>query len=342
MKHGITCPQCGAPLQPHRFAKSIVCSHCGTTVQLDESAVSARKFHQSYQIWNSPDSYPVSSLVSIGDRHWDVQKLIAHGEFSDVYRAKRARWPTELVVLKILREVHNENLFENEWAVLESLHQSDAPGAETFKILLPQNIMRGTITAGSYTGKRASIFRWAGGFRHTFDDVHRAFPGGIPPQASIWIWRRILETLSFVHGSGFIHGAVLPPHLLIQDNEHGVRIVGYAHAGQKDEKLRPISSGFESFYPESTQGTLTLTTQLDLLMSARCITTLLGGDPLTASLPGSLPPQLATIIQRIALSNPRQTPKQDAWSIREELGTIAKEVFGPPQFIPIVMPSEIT
>ena len=33
--------------------------------------------------------------------------------------------------------------------------------------------------------------------------------------------------------------------------------------------------------------------------------------------------------------------REDAWTIREELGKIANEVFGAPQFVPIVMPSQI-
>ena len=73
-------------------------------------------------------------------------------------------------------------------------------------------------------------------------------------------------------------------------------------------------------------------------MSARCIAAILGGNPETAALPKVVPAQLAGIIQRIALSEPAGVAKEDAWALREELGKIAREVFGPPQFIPIVMP----
>jgi hypothetical protein len=78
---------------------------------------------------------------------------------------------------------------------------------------------------------------------------------------------------------------------------------------------------------------------MDLTMSARCIIAVLGGNPETGSLPGTMPPRLARFIQQIALTEPRDSAREDAWSIREELGLIAREVFGSPQFIPIVMPS---
>ena len=333
------CPQCNAPLTPHQFARSIVCSYCGTTVRLDESSVSAAKFREAFQVWNSPESYQVPSWVSIGNSHWALDKCIAHGELSDVYFARRARWPTELVTLKLLRDPKDARLFDNEWDALQKLQRSDAPGADNFTTLIPQPIIHGNISSGPHTGSRVSIFRWASGFLHNFDEVIQAYPNGIPPQASIWIWRRILEVLSFIHASGMAHGAVLPAHLLIQKNEHGIRLVGYSCAGQLGEKLPTISYGYESFYPQVMQPNPKLTAQLDLVMSARCIVAILGGDPKTAFLPATIPAKLAGIVQRIALSEPADKVNEDAWAIREEVGVISREVFGPAQFIPIVMPS---
>jgi serine/threonine protein kinase len=337
MEHAIMCPQCNAPLAPHRFARSIVCPYCGATVQLDETSVSAEAFHKAFRVWNSPESYQISAWVSIGDSHWALERCIAHGDISEVYTARRARWPTELAILKILRDSQNTDRFDNEWHSLQELQSSQEPGAENFTQLIPQPIIHGDMTAGSYAGQCASIFRWACGFQHTFDEVIQAYPQGIPPRASIWVWRRILEILSFIHASGMAHGAVLPSNLLIQQNEHGVRLVGYACAGHFGDKLSIISHGCEAFFPQPALSKLTA--QLDLIMSARCVTALLGGDPATASLPTTVPAQLAEIVQRIALTDPAGTTSADAWTIREELGGIAQAVFGPPRFIPIIMPS---
>lgn len=339
MEHAIMCPQCNAPLAPHRFARSIVCSYCGATVQLDESTVSAATFHKAFRVWNSPESYQISSWVSIGESHWALDKCIAHGDISDVYTGQRARWPTELAIVKLLRDRQDAALFDNEWEALQALQRSQAPGADTFTTLLPHPIINGKITAGPHAGKHVNIFRWASGFRHTFDEVLRAYPQGIPPRASIWIWRRILEILSFIHNSGMVHSAILPSHLLIQENEHRVRLVGYSSAGRFGEKLRTISQSYESYYPESIRSHSSLTAQLDLTMSARCIVATLGGNPRTGTLPNTVPARLAQLVQQIALTKPAGSAREDAWSIREELSVIAKEVFGSPQFIPIVMPS---
>jgi len=66
---------------------------------------------------------------------------------------------------------------------------------------------------------------------------------------------------------------------------------------------------------------------------------LLGGDPGATTLPIEVPALLSNLIRRIALTDPTGKPQEDAWSIREELGQIADQVYGAPQFIPIVMPS---
>lgn len=340
MKHALMCPQCGAPLAASKFARTLVCSYCGATVQLDESSVSAATFHEALRVWNSPQSYQIPSWISIGESHWALDNCLAHGDISDVYTGQRARWPTELVILKLLRDPRHTALFENEWEMLQALQRSDAPGSDTFTLLIPQPVIHGEITGGERAGTRASLFRWTSGFHHTFDEVLRAYPQGIPPIASIWIWRRILEVLSFIHNSGIVHGAVLPSHLLVQENEHGVRLVGYSAAGPVGEKLRVISRGHEAFYPKSVQSTSILTAQLDLTMSARCMIAMLGGDPGSGSLPAAIPAPLAHLVREIALAHPtRSSAGKDAWSIREELGVIAGDVFGPPRFVPIVMPS---
>ncbi len=329
MEHAMMCPQCNAPLTPHRFAQSVVCAYCGATVRFGEQSISAEKFHEAFRIWNNPLSYQLSSWISIGDHHWALDKFLAHGESADVYTGRRARWPTELVILKILRESQNVDRFDNEWNALQTLHKSGAPGAETYVKLLPQPVMHGDSTGGSHTGQRVNIYRHASGFRHTFNDVLQAYPQGIPPRASIWVWRRILEVLSFIHASGMAHGAVLPEHLLIQDNEHGVRLVGYSSAGRLGKKLTSLSKDNEPFFPKESQLKSGLSSQLDIVMSARCVIALLGGNPADASLPSPVPKKLAEFIQRIALSKTGDIDSQNAWAIRGKLGNLADEIFGP-------------
>ncbi|MBI9045180.1 MAG: hypothetical protein JEZ06_11890 [Anaerolineaceae bacterium] len=337
----LMCPQCNAPLTPHRFARSAVCGYCGATVHFDESTISAARFHKAYQHWNNPQNHGFPSWISIGSRHWMLERLIAKGERSDVYTGRLARWPTELVLLKILREGADPMFFERGWQALQMLIKSNAPGTDHFNRLIPQPVMQGMITAGKFSGRRANIYRWQSGFEHTFEDVMQAYPQGISPRASIWVWRRILEMLTFIHNSGMVHAALVPAHLMLQKNEHGVRLIGYNFAGLAGDRMPEISPDYARYYPQSKKSKSKLTPSLDIVMSARCMMAIVGGDLQKGTLPEDVPLPLAELILRIALVEPGRM-NQEAWVIREELGKIAGEFYGAPQFIPIKMPEKHT
>lgn len=330
------CPQCNGPLAPGRFASSVDCPYCGARVKLDEASVSASAFRTAFRAWNSPASHGYSSFLSIGDDHWATLGLIAHGEISDVYRAERARWPTERVLVKVLRDRRNAARFDHEWDVASELQGSEAQGAAVLASRLPQPVARGEVREGSFAGAKALIFRWASGFLHTFEDVRRQYPSGIEPRASLWVWRRVLETLAFLHSAGVVHGALVPQHLLVQENEHGVRLVGLSRAGHVDEPGAEVPPACEPFYEGIPAGGR-LVPSLDVKLSARCIASLLGGDPKTGAVPARVPVRLADTVRSVASAD-HGNGTLAAWELREQLGALAREAFGVPTFCPIAMP----
>ncbi|MGB7538573.1 MAG: serine/threonine-protein kinase [Anaerolineales bacterium] len=336
--HALICPQCNGRLEPSRFARSIVCPYCGTTIRIDEDTVSASAYREACKVWNSPADFPAATLCRIGEGYWSLEGFLARGESSDVYEARRARWPTERVVIKFLREKRDADLFDREWAVLEELQASEVSGADALSALIPQPVIHGEVNEGSHPGAQAMAFRRAAGFHHTLEDVRRAFPGGIEPRASIWVWRRILEILSFVHSAGFVHGAVLPPQLLVQENDHGIRIVGFSCAARIGKKLPAVNPRYEAFYPQSALDGAAMIPAVDLIMSARCIAAVLGGDGSAGTLPESIPGPLASVVRRVGWPDPKDPRFEAALAIREELGGVASSVYGAPKFCPIVMP----
>jgi len=325
----LECPNCGAPLAPARFARSVMCSFCQSTVQVDPSAVSAALFREALGAWNSPETHGYTNFLSIGQSHWATRHFIARGEISDVYLAERARRPTERVLLKVLREPEHGPLFDREWEVLDKLQQSESPGAAFFTALVPQPVVRGLVDNGPYQGRRAMAFRWATGFRKTLEGVRQAYPQGIDPQISIWMWRRILEQLTFLHRSGIVHGAVLPPHILVEDGDHGIRLVGYSAAGESGTPLATFCSRFEPFYPARR-----LSPGADVRMSARSIAFVLGGEGECVDVPASVPEPLADLIRKVAADG-----AENAWNVRESVGKMARALYGPPSFHPLMMPS---
>jgi hypothetical protein len=196
------------------------------------------------------------------------------------------------------------------------------------------------IGGGPHQGASALLYRWSGGFLHTLDEVRRAFPGGVEPRQAVWIWRRILETLSLLHQSGVVHGAVLPSHLLVQRADHGVRLVGYGRAGAAGEALVTPSLALEDYYPRAARSAGRLSPLMDIQMSARCIAAVLGGDPSTGEMPGQVPEVLASLVRNVASDQPGSVAG-NAWLLRQKLGAVANLVFGAPRFCPLVMPSSL-
>ncbi len=307
-------------------------------MQINPSLVTAAKYREALRLWSSPAHHGYSSWCSFGDGHWAIGALIARGEISDVYVAERARWPSERVLFKVLRDQEDAPLFEQEWRALGFLQKSTAKGADTFTTLVPQPVGHGVIQSGNHAGAGALVLRWSPGFVHTLEAARRAYPGGIEPRASIWMWRRILEVLSFLHRSGIVHGAVLPQHLLTQEHEHGIRLVGYSCADSPGTGLQAVNTRFEAFYPAEALKSQTLSLAMDVRMSARCIAFVLGADPLAQKMPSSVPPSLAALVQSVASDDTDGASGEDAWALRERLGELAHALYGPPSFVPFQMP----
>ena len=339
-EQAMICPQCNAPLTPHRFAKLAKCPYCGTTIHYHEEEVplSANIFHKSFENWNNPASQDFDNVISIGKSHWSLNEKIAQGDICDVYMGMRARWPTEMAVIKLLRDEKDKKSFENEWQRIKELQQSSAPGVDFFSRLLPQPILHGKITGNEHNGNTVSIFRWESDFKFSLADFLEAYPQGIPVRASIWLWRRILEMLNFIHSSDLVHGAVLPQHILIQENEHGTRLIGYSSSGSVGDSLSVVCADYQACYPKWFKKGSQLSKQADLVMSARCIIAALGGNATQGTLPKAVPAPLAKVILRVAKAAENEKVTPNAWALRDELGQVADNIYGDSMFIPIEMP----
>ena len=262
---------------------------------------------------------------------------LAEGDSSDVFLALRDHRLTERVVAKVLRAHQDRDLFEGEWRTLDGLQRSTARGAPFFTRLLPQPVAHGEGRLGlrGDEGKRwFSLFGFPSGFVHSFGDVRAAYPNGVPATAAVWLWKRTLELVGFVHESGFVHGAILPRHLLVHARDHGVRLCGWSCATTLGRPLSAFPSGDEAFYSEDIRKGAPAGAVTDIAMSARSILWLLGGDLRAA--PGDTPRSIAELLERSAA--PDAGGLGDAHDLVQHLGAAARQAYGPPKFTLFTMP----
>jgi hypothetical protein len=182
------------------------------------------------------------------------------------------------------------------------------------------------------------------------------FPAGLDPRDVAWIWRRLLVALGFAHRAGIVHGAVLPPHLLIQPAEHGLTLVDwcYATGGPRPGALPAVPAGYRDWYPPEVRCGYVPGPDLDIYLGTKCMLALLAGQQMPAPpgggrtpgpsptgghMPGPvpdgerLPGPLAAFAAGCLLANPRRRP-DDAWALLRELDEVLERLYGPRRFRP--------
>lgn len=325
----LACPRCGAPLPKRAALVRVVCEYCKSEVTIERYAVKAADYRRTLDDYVGavgPD------IVTLENARFRVLERIATGHSSDVWRAERATRLSERVIIKILRDPADEPLLRNEQAVLLELANSNAKGTDFFAAFLPQRVGFGR-GSGAHAGDRSSaVFREPAGFSHTLAGVQRAYPGGIDARHLVWVWRRSLELLGWLHLSGFVHGAVLPEHLLINARDHAVRLVGYSCAGRPGTPLAAVSPKDRALYPEALLNGGELSALADRTMLARVLLQAWGGNPLRAG--DAIPVELANLLEREASG----AGTLDAWALSEEVSAAAKHCFGAPKFVTLRLP----
>lgn len=327
------CPNCGGPLPPPSATRTQRCGYCSKLL-----APSAGGWRPApAEAREEPLIDPHLPRLWVGGLRYATLGRIARGECSDVFRARRDARLTEQVVVKVLRSEQDSDLLEREQKTLAGLEDSRVQGAAHFSRLLPQRVAHGVARLGM-NGRdgeaRASVMRWRSGFVHTFDDVFGAHPSGVTPEAAVWMWKRVLELLGWIHRNGIVHGAVLPSHMLVHARDHGVVLVGWSSAVPAGRPLDAVPAALRAYYPDAVLGGAPVTAQTDLAMSARVVLRALGTE--TDRAPGGAPPPLARLLETHARLEPGM--ESDAWALKERLDAVARDVFGPPRFVPFAMP----
>jgi hypothetical protein len=245
---------------------------------------------------------------------------LASGDIANLYRTNDG-------ALKLTRDPADNDLIEREAVALTLLR---ARGDTRFRAYVPR-LLRGERQRDPDTGvvRRASVLGWLDGFV-SLADVQDAYPGGLDPRDAAWMWRRLLVALGFAHRAGVIHGAVLPPHVMIHPAEHGLALVDWCYSAGPSGPgplIPAVVERYRDWYPGEVFAREEPSPATDIYLAARCLTELMDGSaaPLAAFARGCL------------LRQPSRRP-QDAWRLLTELDEHLERLYGPRTFRPFTMP----
>jgi len=325
MLTALKCPNCAAPLPPSAETVT-VCPYCAHTITGVPAVPWGSRLLREPWAGRAEDSG--KQRVVVAGRPYVVLGRLGQGDGCDVFLGRLDARLTEMVALKVLRVADDADLLNREWEMLGRLSSSSARGADFFAGLLPQRVTHGRLVTAGRRDTRANVFRFRSGFHHTLSQVIRAYPKGIDPRAGVWMWKRALEMLGWVHASGYAHAAVIPDHLLLHPRDHGVTLVGWSAATRLGRPLVAGSSRARELYPDAVWRGAPPSPASDLTMLARS---------LLKALPPSLPSPLAGLLRRCA--DPTAAGRvDDAWALLEQVTDASRAAFGPPTYVPFHMP----
>jgi len=294
----LTCPSCGGPVTPST-AGVVTCIYCARALLGAADA----SWELRTNVREEDDSLDTRPWCRV-----DGQKLLVHGqlgagETSDVFLGERAQHPTERVVIKVCRSAESARPFATQWKRLLRLGESEDRRAPVMTTLLPQLVVAGTMKSRTRDGLAALVTRWRSGYQYTLVDVRRAYPSGIDARTAVWIWRRLLDLLAWIHENGVVHANVRPEHVLVHPRDHGAVLVGWSRATLL-EKRRGATE--------------------DILGSTESLRYVLGG---------AIPSPLQSV-----LDSAERGFESDASRLNEMIRVAAREAFGAPKYHPFTMP----
>ena len=244
--------------------------------------------------------------------------LVASGDIATITRV-----PGRRAVLKLARDPADGDLIAREAAALHWLAEH---GELDLLPYVPRLIesRRYTDPATGVT-RRGNVLADLDGFIG-LDVVRERFPGGLDPRDVAWIWRRALVAIGLTHRAGIVHGAVLPPHLLIQRNDHGLCLIDYCYSsgGPNPGTLPAIVARYRDWYPPEVGRGYLPTPDLDIYLVTRSMTDLIAKP---------LPVPLEAFAVGCMLASPARRPS-DAWELLREFDDLIERLWGPRKFRP--------
>ncbi|MEU8136901.1 molecular chaperone DnaJ [Streptodolium elevatio] len=277
-------------------------------------------------------------VITTRKRAYSVGGERARGDIATLYKVTYADADGAEVraLLKMPRSVSDNDLMEREATALARIARE---GDRKYAAYVP-----GLVEAfrhrdvGSGSERRANVVERVRGFV-SLTEVREAYPDGLDARDVAWMWRRLLVALGYAHRAGVVHGAVVPDHVLIHPQKHGLVLVDWCYAtllergpderyGAATEHVPAMLDRYADMYPPEVPGKQPPDQSTDVFMATQCMTYLLNAEA---------PKPLLRFARGCTLPAPARRP-HDAWQLLRELDELLGRLYGPRRFRPFTMP----
>lgn len=248
-----------------------------------------------------------------------VLRRIAYvGDLADLYDVGADR------LLKLPRNPADNDLMAREARALRAIEEQGDPRHLPYVPRLVDSLPVRDPATGAQ--RRVNVVATVPGLAD-LEEVRRAYPDGLDARAAAWMWRRLLVALGLAHRAGVVHGAVLPRHVLIEPDAHGLVLVDWCFSVVGDGTVPAFVPGHEDWYPAEVTGRRPAGPGTDLAMAARCMTWLMADRA---------PRELRAFAA--GCQRPKLTARpDDAWRLLGELDEVLERLYGPRTFRPFTL-----
>ena len=272
--------------------------------------------------YGTPDAGIHGLKISTRKHAYTLDRRLATGEISDVFLARDET--NARVGVKLVRRPANNALLAREMQVIREIRDTVEP---TYLPYFPDAKDSVGVKESSVI-RRANVFGLLENF-HTLARVRDQYPDFIDPRDGAWMWRRLLTALGALHNAGYVHGALLPQHVMILGEQRGMVLVGWTAAQKIGEPITLISKMQRVWYPPEVFDKTGARPETDIYMAAHLIAMLVGPR---------LPKAFKTHLKACTLKKAGLRP-DDAWALKDSFDELNERLFGERKFKPFYMPT---
>lgn len=268
----------------------------------------ATEAFQHLQTLYRPQPKPI---VKIGK--WEIREPFARGDLANLYYTNNG------AIFKIARSRADNDLMDREKFALAAIHKE----ASGYGVYIPKGIEY--LTA---SGRRANIINPAEPGFISLEDILNRIPGKLDFRHVVWMISRLTSALGFIHRCDYIHGAIVPSHLLYNPANHEMRLVDWCYSSKVGSGPIPaVVKAYRYLYPPEILKKETPQVSSDIFMMGALINTM------TPHIPREFHP----LVEWCMVSSPLSRPL-DAWEFQKTWKAAAERTFGKPTFFQLNVP----
>lgn len=302
----------GTDAPARRYRELVAALHPDRLGAVDDRvrAAATDAFVQVTTLWQG------NGTTMLGD--YRLGRLAYSGDLADLYDVGADR------LLKLPRDPADNDLMAREVHALRSIEERGDPRYLPYVPRLVDSFRHRDAATGAE--RRVNVLAAVPGL-HGLDEVRRAYPDGLDARDVAWMWRRLLVAVGLAHRAGVVHGAVLPRHVLIEPDAHGLVLVDWCFSTEPGTAVPALVPGYEDWYPDEVFRKRPCGPGSDIWLATRCMTWLMGGRA---------PRELLTFAQGCRQRFLAHRP-DDAWRLLGELDEVLEQLYGPRTFRPFTL-----